>query len=289
LLFARVGPAAQVAQGAGGSGAGSAPAAEPEGEGTKVSATEANKQLSNPVSSFWSLQLQSNNFYLTNKRWNENLIFQPVLPVSLTKDWNLINRPVFQLYNNVPAQTARGQYNQRLEFGDTTLLEMLSPAKSGPWLLGAGPTFIFPTATSRFAGQGQWQAGPAVVVGYLGKDFIVGAFPQQWWSMTGDSGRASTSQLNLQPLAAYFFGEGWSVGYSGNILANWRAPSSDDRWTVPLGLAIGKVVKLGPLPIKIQLAGQWMAVHPRNAGQEWNIQLSITPIIPKLIKGVLFD
>jgi hypothetical protein len=274
-----------MAQGPGGSGA-AAPAPEPGDDHTKLSATEANKQLSNPVSSFWSLQLQSNNYYLTNKRWNENLIFQPVLPVSLTKEWNLITRPVLQLYNNVPAQTARGQYDQRLEFGDTTLLEMLSPV-AGPWLLGAGPTFIFPTATSKFAGQGQWQVGPAAVVGYLGKDFIVGAFPQQWWSMTGDSGRASTSQLNLQPFAAVFFGEGWSIGYSGNILANWRAPS-EDRWTVPLGLAVGKVVKLGPLPVKLQLAGQWMAVHPRNAGQEWNIQISISPIIPKLIKGVLF-
>ena len=281
-------PAVQVAQGAGGSGTtAGAPAAEPEAEGTKLSATEANKQLSNPVSSFWSLSLQFNNYYLTNKRWNNNLQFQPVLPVSLTKDWNLITRPVFQLYNNVPAQTARGQYNQRLEFGDTTLVELLSP-NTGPWLLGAGPTFIFPTATSKFAGQGQWQAGPTGLVGYLAKDFIVGAFPQHWWSMTADSGRASTSQLNLQPIAAVFFGEGWNIGYSGNILANWRAPS-DNRWTVPLGLGIGKVVKLGPLPIKLQLAGQWMVVHPRNAGQEWNIQFQIAPIIPKLIKGTLFD
>jgi len=282
-------PAMEVAQGAGGTG--TAPAAsttEPETEGTKLSATEANKQLSNPVSSFWSLSLQSNNYYLTNRRWNENLQFQPVLPVSLTKEWNLITRPVFQLYNNVPAQVARGQYSQQLEFGDTILLEMLSP-NAGPWLLGAGPTFVFPTATSRSAGQGQWQAGPAAVVGYLGKNFIVGAFPQQWWSITGDSGRACTSQLNLQPFAAIFFGEGWNVGYSGNILANWRAPISKDVWTVPLGLGIGKVVKLGPLPVKFQLAGQWMAVHPYHAGQEWNIQLQIAPVIPKLIKGVLFD
>jgi hypothetical protein len=28
--------------------------------------------------------------------------------------------------------------------------------------------------------------------------------------------------MNLQPFAALFFEEGWSVGYSGNILANWK-------------------------------------------------------------------
>ena len=50
----------------------------------------------------------------------------------------------------------------------------------------------------------------------------------------------------------------------------------------------GKVVKLGKLPVKIQLAGQYMPIHPDNVGQEWNIQLNLTPVIPKLIKEPLF-
>lgn len=35
--------------------------------------------------------------------------------------------------------------------------------------------------------------------------------------------------------------------------------------------------------------GQWMAVHPSNGGQEWNIQVQLTPVIPKLITGELFE
>ena len=165
---------------------------------------------------------------------------------------------------------------------------MLSPAHSGNWVLGAGPTFIFPTATSHFTGQGKWQAGPSVVVGYLTKEFFIGVFPQQWWSIGGEHGRPDTNQMNLQPIATIFFGEGWSLGYSGNILADWTA-SSDNVWTVPIGLGLAKVVKLGRLPVKIQLAVQHMPVHPRISGQEWNVQVSITPVLPKLIKGVLFQ
>jgi len=52
---------------------------------------------------------------------------------------------------------------------------------------------------------------------------------------------------------------------------------------------LGKVVKLGRLPVKIQLAVQYMPVHPRISGQEWNVQVQITPVIPKLVKGVLFQ
>jgi hypothetical protein len=253
-----------------------------------ASASELNQQLTNPVSTLWSLSNQFNNFELNNGHWINNWNFQPVMPVSLTRDWNLITRPVMPFYNIVPHQAAPGEFERAAGLGDLILLENLSPVHSGHWLVGAGPTFIFPTATSDFTGQGKWQAGPSMVVGYLTKNFILGIFPQQWWSIGGEHTRPNTNQLNLQPIASIFFGDGWNIGYSGNILANWRAPS-ENVWTVPIGLGVGKVVKLARLPVKIQLSVQYMPVHPRISGQEWNVQILIAPVIPKLIKGVLFD
>src|SRR5262245_6204137 len=258
-----------------------------EHEPHQVSANELSRQLLNPVTSLWSLQFQFNNYRLDSGKWNNNLLFQPVLPIALTKDLNLINRPVIPLYNSVPHETAPGEFERTTGFGDITLVELLSPAHSGHWILGAGPTFIFPSASSDFTGQGKWQVGPAAVIGYLSKHFIVGAFPQWWWSFAGDSSRPDTAQMNLQPFAAVFLGEGWNIGYSGNILAAFKAPSST-TWTVPIGMEIGKVVKFGKLPIKIELAGQYMPIHPDHVGQQWNIQLSLTPVIPKLIKEPLF-
>jgi hypothetical protein len=252
------------------------------------SASELNRKLSNPVSSIWSISSQFNNFELNNGQWSNNWNFQPVLPVGLTKDWNLITRPVMPFYNIVPRETSPNEFAREAGLGDLALLELLSPANSGNWVLGAGPTAIFPTATSGFTGQGKWQLGPSVVVGYLTKTYFIGVFPQQWWSIGGEHGRPDTNQMNLQPIATLFFREGWSFGYSGNILADWTAPSPD-VWTVPIGLGLGKVVKFGRLPVKIQLAVQYMPVHPRISGQEWNVQLQVTPVIPKLIKGVLFQ
>jgi hypothetical protein len=252
------------------------------------SASELNRKLSNPVSSIWSISNQFNNFELNNGQWSNNWNFQPVLPIGLTKDWNLITRPVMPFYNIVPHETRPNEFARDAGLGDLTLLELISPANSGNWVLGAGPTAIFPTATSVFTGQGKWQLGPSVVVGYLTKQYFIGVFPQQWWSIGGEHFRADTNQMNLQPIATLFFREGWSFGYSGNILADWTAPSPD-VWTVPIGLGLGKVVKFGRLPVKIQLAVQYMPVHPRISGQEWNVQLQVTPVIPKLIKGVLFQ
>jgi hypothetical protein len=256
-------------------------------EDADKSSSELNRELTNPVSSLWSIANQFNNFELNNGHWSNNWNFQPVLPLSLTKDWNLITRPVMPFYNIVPHPTESGEWERDAGLGDLALVELLSPANSGNWVLGAGPTAIFPTATSGFTGQGKWQLGPSFVAGYLTKQYFIGVFPQQWWSIGGEHGKPDTNQMNLQPIATLFFPGGWSLGYSGNILANWNAPS-EDVWTVPIGLGLAKVVKFGRLPVKIQLAVQYMPVHPRIDGQEWNVQVSITPVIPKLVKGALF-
>ncbi len=151
-------------------------ATEPsEGEAQGGSLDELNKELSNPVSSVWSIAFQQNNYLLEiegkKDRWNSNLNFQPVLPVALTKDWNLITRPVVTVFNSAPHPNPHNpaETDRTTGFGDTVFMEMLAPTPKlvGKWLLGIGPTFIFPTASSDYTGQGKWQVGPAVVVGYL--------------------------------------------------------------------------------------------------------------------------
>src|SRR5215469_5852159 len=74
----------------------------PNGEASR---SELTRQLTNPVSSLWSITNQFNNFKLNNGQWNNNWNFQPVLPLSLTKDWNLITRPLMPFYDIVPHPT----------------------------------------------------------------------------------------------------------------------------------------------------------------------------------------
>jgi hypothetical protein len=259
------------------------------GNGT-TSLTEVNKELSNPISTIWALSFQQNTFWLNKPERNlVNLLFQPVLPVSLTRNWNLITRPVIPVFTSTPYVNKSGNLHRVTGFGDTVLVELLSPGPKlvGPWLVGVGPTFIFPTASNSRLGQNKWQIGPTGLLGYLGEKWIAGVFPQQWWSV-GGPGSNTISQMNLQYFYAYFPAEGWSVGTSPNILVNWYARKNSNKVTVPIGLNISKVVKIGPLPVKFAVQGQYMPVHPDVFGQKWNLQFGITPVIPKLIKGTLF-
>jgi hypothetical protein len=265
------------------------PSAAAQTEDSK-SLSEVNKELSNPISSIWALQLQENTYWLNKPKRNVvNLQFQPVLPLALTDNWNLITRPVFQLMNSSPYVNSSGNLHRVTGFGDTILATMISPSPklAGPWLLGAGPSFIFPTASNSRLGQNKWQLGPAGVFGYLGDKWIAGVFPQQWWSV-GGPGSQTVSQMNIQYFFVYLPGAGWGIGTSPNMLVNWYANKSGDEVTFPVGLNVSKVVRIGILPVKFQVQGQYMPVHPDVFGQKWNLQFAITPVIPKLVKEHLF-
>ena len=111
---------------------------------------------------------------------------------------------------------------------------------------------------------------------------------ENWMSFAG-SGPLPTKSLLIQPLVGRFFGDGWSIGYSGNIISNLEAKKSENFWTVPIGAQLGKVVRLGPLPVKFALNVQWMPVHPQNFGQVWSAGLFVQAVRPKLLRGYLND
>jgi hypothetical protein len=276
-----------------------APPAVPQGEEHEQSLGEINKQLTNPVSSIWSITFQQNNFWVDpgggeSLRWSPNLLYQPVLPIGISEDWNLITRPVLPLFVSQPRPDPEpgdtSNVGRSTAFGDITLMQLVSPSPelAGSWLLGIGPTWMFPTAASDFTGSGKFQLGPAALVGYLSDKWILGALFQNWWSIAGEDSRSDASSMNLQPVAAYFLPDAWSIGYSGNILANWKNRHSD-TFTVPIGVSVAKVVKLGKLPIRLALGAQWMPIQPRQYGQKWNVQLIVAPVLPKLIKGYLTE
>jgi Putative MetA-pathway of phenol degradation len=251
------------------------------------STAEVSKQASNPLASVWLMQIQQNNNWVgmpTNNgnRVQSNLQFQPLMSVKLTDDWSLVTRPVLQLVNSTPFPDQTGNSDRATGFGDTVLALALSPSRklAGNWLLAAGPTFIFPTATDPRIGQDKWQVGPAAAFGYTGKNFITYAFPQQWFSV-GDGGTRARHMLMYYAFV-YAFKNGWSVGTNPAMTVDWEA-SSGNKVAFPVGLQVGKLRKLGPMPVKFDVQVQYFAVRPQIYGPKWNLQLQVTPILPALI------
>ena len=171
-------------------------------------------------------------------------------------------------------------------YGDTIVFSLLGqsiPTEAmggGDIVWGLGPTFSFDTATQKFLGTGKHSIGPAGVFAFIGRKFILGALSQNWFSVGGQSDRDNVtfSWLNL----FYFlnFPDGWQVGGTPVVTANWEADDKD-RWTVPIALGVYKTLKLADqLPIKLGIEGQWMAVRPDTIGQQWNLRFVFAPILP---------
>jgi hypothetical protein len=259
----------------------------------EMSHDELNKQLNNPVSTIWSLNFQ-NNFqffegHLANQtHWQYNLNFQPVLPLRLTEGWNLITRPIFPVLAGVDVpDPARGTFDEHSGFGDMSLTSFLSPEKTNGFLWGVGPSFIFPTASSDALGAGKWQAGPAALGLYMGKEWIAGGLVNQWWSFAGQDNRPATSSMNFQYFLFYLIPGGWQVGMSPNIQVNWKAEPGN-KLTLPIGFGAGKLFRLGKLPVKLTLEVDYALVKPEDYGQRWTIRFQLIPVIPALVKDVLF-
>lgn len=124
--------------------------------------------------------------------------FVPVLPLHITPKINMINRAVLPLVVTVPTTDPSGGTERNTGFGDIIMANVFAPNKTAGFLYGIGPTWQFPSASSDFLGSGKVSVGPAAGAVWVGKEWILGLFPQQWWSIAGDSDRENVSFLDLQ-------------------------------------------------------------------------------------------
>ena len=273
------------------------PGAASQEQGQSVE--ELGKQLNNPISSVWNITTQSNMYFYKgdlSPAYRGQFVFnlQPVLPIPLTEKWTLIPRPVIPILTS-PYVGGIDFSNRSLDWsragglGDIGLVTILSPNVPGA-ILGFGPTFIFPTATNYNLGQGKFQMGPAVVVGFVAKKWVGGIFPQQWWSLSGTPRKPLTNQTNIQYFLFRMLPEGWQVGFTPNILIDWHAEHRN-RLTFPLGIGVGRTFKINPNtpPIQMTLEFQWMPAYPEDYGQRLNIRYVFKPVLPSLVKKPLFE
>jgi hypothetical protein len=254
------------------------------------SAAALAQEASNPFASSWALQLQQNNNWTEMPRGDDrvqsNLVFQPLISLRLTEKQGLIIRPMVPMVNSIPHFDQSGQNERTTGFGDTVLAFALPrPLLGGRLMVAAGPTFIFPTASTDLLSQHTWQVGPDAGAVLLGKHFIAYAFAQQWFKI-GGHGR-DTNQMSGTFNFTYLFANGWTIGTQPQLSVDWEARGGE-RGTFGLGPQIGKMCKCGGLPTLLQLQVQYFPIRPDVGGPKWNIQLQATPTIPALIKRALF-
>lgn len=248
-------------------------------EDKPTSTEELAKAAQNPVADMISLPFQFNtNFgYGPYNETQEVINIQPVVPISLSPDWNLITRTI------VPVISQPQLYpddNRTFGLGDTTVSAFLSPAHSGRFIWGLGPAVLLPTATDDDLGSGKWGAGPSAVGLIMDGPWVYGALVNNIWSFAGDTSRTDVNQMTLQPFVNYNFKEGWYASSSPLVTANWMA-EDDNRWTLPVGGAFGRVFRVGKQPINAQVGAYYNVIAPDDVGPQWQIRAQLQFLFPK--------
>ena len=194
-----------------------------------------------------SLPFQNNtNFNMGPDDDTQNVLnIQPVWPVSLNEETNLITRTIVPVISQ-PKLFQGGERENGL--GDIQFTAFYSPKKptSGGLIWGVGPVILMDTATDRVLGTGKWSAGPSIVLLKMTGDWVIGALVQNVWDFAGDDDRESVNQFLMQPFINYNFphAPGRYLSFSPIITANWEA-SNEDTWTVPIGGQIGQIFRWG--------------------------------------------
>jgi hypothetical protein len=260
--------------------------------GQDQSAAGLAQEATNPFATSWLMQVQQNNNWTEMPRGDDhtrvqsNLVFQPLMSLRLTEKQGLVIRPMVTFVNSIPHFDQSGQNDRTVGFGDAVLAFALPRSLLGGRLtVGAGPTFIFPTASKNLLSQDTWQVGPDAGASLLGKNFIAYAFVQQWFKVGGDGEDAN--HMNGTFNFTYMLANGFTIGTQPNLSVDWEAPE-DNRVAFSIGPQIGKLCRCGGLPTLFQLQVQHYAVRRDAGGPKWNIQLQATPTIPALIKKALF-
>lgn len=254
---------------------GAAPAEKNEPAGASSSLEKA---VQNPVANLISVPLQNNTNFAIGpfNRTQDVLNIQPVIPMNISKNWMVISRIIQPIiWQPYPNQTTGGQYG----FGDMVPTFFLSPRKPGKLIWGVGPALTIPTATNTILGQGKLSLGPSVVGLAQPGPWTLGALANNVWSVAGSGSRPAVNQMLLQYFITRQLKKGWYITSAPILTSDWKA-SSGNRWVVPFGGGIGRVMKLGFQPVNLTAQFYGNAVHPAG-GSSWSMRLQITFLYPK--------
>ena len=162
-------------------------------------------------------------------------------------------------------------------------LLVVPPVENKGIIFGLGPTLVLPTSSKVQLGRRQWQLGPAAVVGYKTKDYVVGVFPQYFWGVGGRGDQGSNienaSNMNLLYFGFLNLPKAWQVGMNPVITYDNKA-SRGNKWNVPIGLVVAKTTKIGKMPVKFIGEVNYSVIRPDDYGTEWKFIFRIAPVIP---------
>ena len=237
------------------------------------------KKLANPIASLISVPIQANydENYGPNEKgsvWRINI--QPVVPITLNDEWNVISRTILPLVDQEDFPV-RGES----EFGIGDVLQSLffspkAPTSNG-LVWGVGPVFLLPTASDDALGSEKWGVGPTAVVLKQSGPWTYGGLVNHVESFAGEDDRTDVSATFMQPFLSYITATKTTIGLNLESTYDWE----NSEWSVPINFTVSQLLKMGQSPVQVGGGIRYWADSPTNGPEGWGARLQFTFLFPK--------
>lgn len=236
------------------------------------------KKLSNPIASLISLPFQGNydeRIGPARDGHRFTLNIQPVIPVELNKDWNLISRTILPITDQRDIFPGAGHQSGIGDIVQSLFFSPKAPTADG-WIWGAGPVFLLPTGSDDLLSARKWGAGPTAVVLKQDSGWTYGVLFNHIWSFAGERERPYLSNTFLQPFLAYTTKDAWTISLNTESTYDWNAGD----WSVPINASVARLVRFGKLPVSLGLNARYWADSSDSGPHGWGVRFIVTLLFP---------
>jgi hypothetical protein len=234
------------------------------------------QKLANPVADLISVPIQSNLDFGVGPGdgtiWRTNI--QPVIPFSISEDWNVISRTILPVIDQEGLAPA-GDALDASGLGDITQSFFFSPKESSP-IWGVGPAFLIPSATDDLLGGEKWGIGPTAVVLKQEGAWTYGALANHIWDFAGDDSRGAVNATFLQPFVSYITPTKTTFSLNTETTYDWQ----NEQWIVPVNFVVSQLFKIGDQPVQAFVGARYYVETP-TGGPEWGLRFGMTFLFPK--------
>lgn len=237
------------------------------------------KALANPVASLISLPLQFNyDKDMGPGDRGERLLLniQPVVPLSLSDDWNLISRSILPIVWQDDVVPAEGT---QFGLGDIVQSAFFSPvqATQSGVIWGAGPVFLLPSATDDSLGGEKWGAGPTAVALRQSGPWTYGALANHIWSFAGSGGRPDVNTTFLQPFINYTTPGAASFYLNTEASYDWDA----GKTSLPVNLGVNQLLDIRGQKLQVGVGARYWLQSPDGGPEGFGARFNVIFLFPR--------
>lgn len=220
-------------------------------------ANDLAKQANNPLASIKSVSVHN--------------VYTPTIygtDATMNAFWIRYAQPIKRILirASLPVNTLSSEGMHKSGLGDFNIFgTYILSSPTSPNQVGIGPILTIPTATSHSLGAGKWQIGGALAAYFANNPIFQAGLLATWQhSFAGDDDRNKVQIATVQPFFMWQLGKGVYLRSTAISLFDLE----NGNYAVPLGIGIGKIIRVSKLVFNLFAEPQFTIWHQGDAMPE---------------------